>query len=318
MTDQPGFAWMRAARRAGLSRRALLGASAGAAAAVGARLRGRADARDAETADAPGPLRVAGMGGPGAPLPETLLSGWAETGRDRPAPAEDAATADILVLPHDLAGADDLPPLRPLPAADGPFAALEADWSGCWRAGGMQLLGLALPADAAPREDAVGGEARAILFAAALELEEDGVLPPGAAIAAHRDPAMAETVFAALEAALPRRRLLSVTEAAALGAPSVCTARAAAAAQPRPGAVSFDLPLGGVPARLMGFAIPAAAPRPAQAAAFIAWAAAQAEADWSGGDVVLMDEALAELHPMPPESLAHAARRRAAEARLFA
>ena len=42
-----------------------------------------------------------------------------------------------------------------------------------------------------------------------------------------------------------------------------------------------------------------------------------AEADWSGGDMALPDETLAELRPMPPETPAHAARRKAAEARLF-
>lgn len=335
-------------RAAPLSRRAVMGgaaalgaAAAGPAAGMGAGPDAGPDAGAADPADASGraPLRIAGA----ALLPPALRMAWADrTG----APPEDAAAPwaggdvadgngadgadpappDLCILPHDCAGDPALPRLTALPAPDGgPFASLEADWRApngapTWRAGGLALFGLARRGDGAAQgaqQGEIGGEARLILFAAALALEEEGALEEGAALAAQTDPDAAETVFAALEARLPRRRRLPPAAALERGAQAICTAREAAALRAALGPLNFEALPGGTPARTLGFAVPEGG-RAAAALSFLEMAEAQGpEADWSFGDMVLPDAMLAELRPLLPEPAACAARRRAAEALLF-
>jgi hypothetical protein len=72
---------------------------------------------------------------------------------------------------------------------------------------------------------------------------------------------------------------------------------------------------------MLGLARPAAAPAATLAAAteFTAFIMARdgGMADWSGAEALMDPEALMSMHPLPPETAAHAARRKAVAARLF-
>ncbi|MFT6229464.1 MAG: spermidine/putrescine transport system substrate-binding protein [Paracoccaceae bacterium] len=266
-------------------------------------------------------------------------------------------SADLAVLPHDAALRLGAAALAPLDAQDLPMnalapgmATLADDWRVPgdapdrlrWLPAGWGADGIAWRTDrwtpwgGAPSyadlwdgSRAAFGPARSMLLGAGLHLEHTGALAPGALWAAHGDAALAADVWARIEAwCAPRAAHIRATgrggaQALATGTvdSALIDARAATDAARRGAPLSFAAPLEGAMARMMGFVRPTAAANGSLEASttFAAFVMARdgGMADWSGAEAMMDAEALIAMHPMPPESPAHAARRKAASVRIF-
>lgn len=261
-----------------------------------------------------------------------------------------SGVADLAALPHDAAHASGAA-LRPLMAEALPLDALApgmdrltADWGDDmrWTPAGWAADGIAWRTDkwspwsAAPSygdlwdgsRSAIGAP-RGMLLGAGLHLEHVGALAPGSVWAAHGDDDAAADVWATIEAwCTPRAAQIRATarggaEALAGGAAEagLIDAHAAAEGARRGAPLGFAAPQEGAMTRMMGLARPAAAAEATltPALAFISFVMEQdgGMADWSGAGALMDPEALMSLHPLPPETTAHAARRRAVAARVF-
>jgi spermidine/putrescine transport system substrate-binding protein len=258
--------------------------------------------------------------------------------------------ADLAILPHDAVHAPGAA-LRPFAAEGLPIDALApgmlrlaADWGVdmCWAPAGWSADGIAWrkdrwsPWSAAPSyadlwdgARTAFGPARGMLLGAGLHLEHTGALAPGSLWAAHGDDAAAADVWSKIESwCAPRTARIRASarggaDALARGAAdaALIDARAAAQAARRGAPLSFAAPQEGAMARVLGLTRPAAASAAtlAPALSFIAFVIERdgGMADWSGGEALMDPEALMSLHPLLPETAAHAARRSAVAARVF-